>query len=379
MTTLTSPLILPHIADWRACKPGVYENIPEDIYHAGECEYSNSRGTDMMRSARYCHYRMYNPKDTTPALIFGDVLHKSVMQPELVDDYYIVAQPCSATLGKGGKCGATGKYLAGDGWRCGRHAPKLTEAFAKVEADLLADDWKLQATSDVSDSRYYEHPDHGKARVSDHAPNEATRLWMIRENVRDIRVDLPPYGNLDPRQIISADDMDRVHKAVECVMDNDMARRCVQGAESPEVSLMSHVDVRGEPLQLVRTRPDLWLRSKRIMSDVKTTDDASRESFEKSIFNFGYYRQAGLYTRMADLHGEPVDDFLIIAVEKSEPFDCAVYRITDEVIDAGWRQSVPLIEAFNICVESGEWPGLGDQITDIGVPAWAQRRLERVA
>jgi hypothetical protein len=112
------------------------------------------------------------------------------------------------------------------------------------------------------------------------------------------------------------------------------------------------------------------------ITDLKTTCDASREAFERSIWTYGYYLQAAFYLNGAQALGLPADYFTFIAVEKEPPYAVAVYHLRGEVIDAGREELKPLMATYAKCIETGVWPGYAAEAVEIGVPAWAWRRLE---
>jgi hypothetical protein len=110
--------------------------------------------------------------------------------------------------------------------------------------------------------------------------------------------------------------------------------------------------------------------------DVKTTTDAGRFAFERSIFNFGYHRQAAFYLRGFNAVNVPVRHFTIIAVEKKPPHEVGIYRLVDSAIEAGAEQINDLLAQYQQCVGSGVWPGYPDEILDIALPTWAWNQIE---
>lgn len=111
------------------------------------------------------------------------------------------------------------------------------------------------------------------------------------------------------------------------------------------------------------------------IGDGKSTEDARRDAIEKTIFNFGYYRQASLYrggTAAVDL---PAEHFAIIALEKKHPFNTAVYRIRDDLMQLGTEENRALLELYAHHKSTDTWPGYPDEVTDIGVPTWAWGRV----
>lgn len=110
--------------------------------------------------------------------------------------------------------------------------------------------------------------------------------------------------------------------------------------------------------------------------DLKTTRDASPDAFAKDIYSFGYHQSAAWYLDGARQLGVEADRFVIIAVEKYEPHNVAVYELDSNAIDLGRTQNAAALQRLE------EWLALpqivgtsySDTIETIDVPAWAYRR-----
>lgn len=111
-----------------------------------------------------------------------------------------------------------------------------------------------------------------------------------------------------------------------------------------------------------------------VLVDLKTTRDASRRAFERSIYSFGYHRQAALYLDGAAAVQLPAEHFVHIALEKEPPYAVAVYRLSEAAVDAGEQELTPLLTRYAACVESGVFPAYPDEVQDVALPsyAWAQ-------
>ena len=117
-----------------------------------------------------------------------------------------------------------------------------------------------------------------------------------------------------------------------------------------------------------KTRPDWHSGDRRIVVDVKTTKDASRIEFAKSIANFDYHVQAAW--NQAALEAE---QFLTIAVESERPYAVAVYPASGALIAAGQRRIEQAMALLAECHKSGKWPGYGDLVQEpIELPAWCR-------
>jgi hypothetical protein len=107
--------------------------------------------------------------------------------------------------------------------------------------------------------------------------------------------------------------------------------------------------------------------------DIKTVeslDAAAFRSFEKAFVNFGYHRQCGFYLPLMQDCGVTVRDFFFIAVEKCEPFGVAIYKPTDEAIEAGLNESVADLRRLAECYREDRWPNMPLEVQEIGLPAW---------
>ena len=117
-----------------------------------------------------------------------------------------------------------------------------------------------------------------------------------------------------------------------------------------------------------KTRPDWHSDDRRIVVDVKTTIDASRVEFAKSMANFDYHVQAAWNQTALD-----AEQFITIAVEKARPFAVAVYPVSGAVIAAGQRRIDAAMTLLAECQASGKWPGYGDLLQEpIDLPGWCR-------
>ena len=101
-----------------------------------------------------------------------------------------------------------------------------------------------------------------------------------------------------------------------------------------------------------------WVTPGGVILDFKSTDDASPSGFRKSVFQYGYDRQAAFYM---DGHrtatGTPGKGFVFVAVEKSPPYLCEAYILSDDVIDAAREKYRAGLRLLKECRESGNWHG----------------------
>lgn len=110
------------------------------------------------------------------------------------------------------------------------------------------------------------------------------------------------------------------------------------------------------------------------IADLKTVESLNGEdfgSFDKSVFKYGYHRQAGFYLPLVtEILGRPVFDFFFVAVEKVEPFGVAVYRISDAAASLGQDETLDDLRRLKRCIDANEWPNIDPTLREITVPTW---------
>ena len=104
---------------------------------------------------------------------------------------------------------------------------------------------------------------------------------------------------------------------------------------------------------------DCYKPEANIIVDLKTTQDASYNGFRRSIMKYKYHKQAAFYM---DAIG--ADEFYIIAIEKSPPFNMNIIQIGDDLIDDGRYMYNQELEIYNYCMKNDYWPGQGYDYLD---------------
>lgn len=112
--------------------------------------------------------------------------------------------------------------------------------------------------------------------------------------------------------------------------------------------------------------------------DVKTTSDARTHGFQRSVVERGYFRQHAMYRRACEAHGLEVAHLVYVAVESAAPYAVKGYRLADDAAQLGDVELDGLLHQWYECQATGIWPGYGDRIEDITLPAWVWREIEEV-
>ncbi|WP_147286963.1 PD-(D/E)XK nuclease-like domain-containing protein [Nocardia otitidiscaviarum] len=127
----------------------------------------------------------------------------------------------------------------------------------------------------------------------------------------------------------------------------------------------------------VKVRPDALYRPHRsglaLALDVKTSTSADPRKFAESCWKFGYFRQDPWYVdRLLEHDIEAAFAFLVVS--KEPPYLATAIELRPEAVELGRRRNRESLAAIRRCMDTGVWPGYGDEIHQIDLPAWAYKQ-----
>lgn len=188
----------------------------------------------------------------------------------------------------------------------------------------------------------------------------------VREKRQRLREEHPHATILRPK------DYDTCMAVREAVAGHPIARTLLDGEaersavwKDPETGL------------LCKARFDLVPEGIGALTDLKTTLDASEESFVRAIWNLGYHWQAAHYLMGARELGLDIRWFTIVAAEKEPPYAVAVYHLREDAIQAAADELRPFLELYAGCESCGVWPGYPTEAVEVSLPTWAWSQLDR--
>lgn len=190
--------------------------------------------------------------------------------------------------------------------------------------------------------------------------NPSTKAATVAWEEEQRAAGLVPIGAADAR---------RVDAMGEAVLAHPTARPIFEVAAHREVSVISEID--GVP---VRARFDALSDETPngiYAADLKTGDDATKSGFEKSVAKWGYDVQQGHYEDTYEAsEGRPIDQFFLIAVEKSGPYEVGVHQLPTMWLEMGKKKAAEARHIYKECVETGVWPGYDTAIQFLDPPMW---------
>lgn len=180
----------------------------------------------------------------------------------------------------------------------------------------------------------------------------------------------------DPHAVIlSQEEMDSLQGMIDAVMANERACAMLRNG-IPERSVYQFMET-GEGEQryrhAVKARPD-WLHEKTgDIIDVKTCRDVGYKPFQRQLYELGYHLSAAFYRDVVDLElGKRDRSVWWICLEKEPPYEVAVYRADDMIMDRGEGDYRKALWRLQECTASGIWHGKQIEPQDINLPGYAQ-------
>jgi hypothetical protein len=108
----------------------------------------------------------------------------------------------------------------------------------------------------------------------------------------------------------------------------------------------------------------------KIIVDLKSTNDASYQQFNRDIFKFGYHVSAAWYRWGAQQITGADYAFVIAAVEKSPPYGINCFNISGMAIRKAWEKISNVLGDLADCVQDDKWPNYQPILYDPDVPSW---------
>ena len=157
------------------------------------------------------------------------------------------------------------------------------------------------------------------------------------------------------REILTADESEIVEGIAASIQADPLASVLLTHGHA-ERSIIWADKITGEEC---KARPDYirFTDEAVIVTDLKTTRDASTEGFQREAFNLGYPLQAHMYSEAVRIaYGKPVK-FYFVAVEKDPPYSVNVFSVDDVFVRYGEERFRELIGIYHECKTSGNWYG----------------------
>lgn len=174
-------------------------------------------------------------------------------------------------------------------------------------------------------------------------------------------------------EILTEDQYQLVTALASAVRTHEAAAKYLTGGAAEVTMLWDHVEpangTQGFTIQC-KGRIDFAPNGGAI-PDLKTTRDASPDAFSRQSWDLDYAARAAFYVDgYAAAHGGEVLPFVMIAVEKEEPYLVQVYTMPDALLEMGRDTYRQLLARLAQCRAENRWPGYADGPLELQLPRW---------
>lgn len=170
------------------------------------------------------------------------------------------------------------------------------------------------------------------------------------------------------KEVLAPEDYDRILKMRTAVMGNLAACGLLREGVAEATLHFTHAETGVN----CKVRLDHLHASGRVISDIKTTEDASQAAFLRSVVNYRYHVQAALYLDAFAYLGVTVPrEFVFIAVEKTPPYGVATYRLDSDAIAVGRELYTEALQAYANAKAGGVWECYSRKIETLTLPGYA--------
>lgn len=168
------------------------------------------------------------------------------------------------------------------------------------------------------------------------------------------------------RTLIRAKDAEDIRGMGNSLVNHELSSKFKEG--KVEQSIYWDGGIYGTRL---RTRPDFY--NDDIIIDLKTTE--SIKSFEKSIFQYGYHRQAAMQIDGLEACDGKRRMFGLFVVEKKAPYLTACFTLDEAVIQKGREEYLDAASTYHECLKYDNWPGYDEKFTLVKLPKWLDKEI----
>lgn len=363
-------------------KPGVYEGIPNAEYHGGPG--ISKSGLDLVhRSPMHYHAVVTAANDHTPtaAQELGTAAHALILEPDVFTDTYCLAlrrsdvpeaiEEREALVEMVNKLNADRLPKLSTSGNKAELIDRIGIAYAENKRIDIALE-VLQGMKGADLKAELERLNESRTGLLPVSGSRHELAELLRANGQPVTLwsdVLAEWTENNPgRIVLTPETWDQLHAMANAVHSHPAAGSLLTGCPGEaEKSVYWNDATTGV---LCRCRPDWW-RDDNVIVDLKTTEDASPEGFAKSMANYRYDVQAAYYLDgVQQATGKRPKAFVFIAVEKKPPYGVGVYVLDSDSLELGRAQYQHDLRIYAECVRTGEWPGYGDKIQTISLPAW---------
>ena len=180
----------------------------------------------------------------------------------------------------------------------------------------------------------------------------------------------------DGKNIISLADYEKAAEMAQKALEMPFVKKLLDGEHEKPFYWVD--ELTGE---LCKIRVDCisTIGGRPVIVDYKSAADASTDGFTRSVINYGYDFQAGMYCEGVERLTGQKPLFVFVAQEKTAPYAVNILQADDLMVQRGRDIFRELIGIYHECKQTGNWYGyLGayNVINNLSLPAWLAKEME---
>ena len=135
---------------------------------------------------------------------------------------------------------------------------------------------------------------------------------------------------------------------------------------------------------LIKCRPDGLLvpqdnKSKGEILDIKTTQDASPEGFQRELRKYNYDLQIAFYLHTMRCASLPCSEMYLVAIEKTPPYAVGVHVLSEIYIKHAEKRMIQTLEKMKHAESTQDFSTGWPEINQVHLPAWLEGDMEDAA
>lgn len=170
------------------------------------------------------------------------------------------------------------------------------------------------------------------------------------------------------KTILTVPEYERVMRTSSCALTHEPIARYANADGPTEVCMFWRDPITGRRM---KARLDKLIPETHTIFDLKTARDATPQGFGAQAYKLGYHIKMAHYSEGYEMLTGIKPICKLGAIEKNEPHESVLFRITDDVLWQGLEDRRNLINQILECEKTNRWPAQYEEETDLFLPAWA--------
>lgn len=158
------------------------------------------------------------------------------------------------------------------------------------------------------------------------------------------------------KSVITSEMFDSIFGMAESIKNNPYAKLLISG--EAEKSYYWTDEITGLKC---KCRPDVITKigDKNVIVDLKSTNNASTDAFQRDCIKLGYDLQVAMYKQGVDAYYKKPYGFVFIAVEKTAPYALNILEADEHFVEKGQALFRELLGELKYCQDTNDWYGYG--------------------